>query len=448
MQREAVVAVIGRPNVGKSSFFNALAGERISITHDQPGVTRDRISTRIQWGGRSFMLIDTGGLDLLETEGLPLLMREQADLAVDTADLILFMVDVKAGLTAADQDIVAYLRKSGKTILLLVNKCDQIGDPPAEFFDFYQLGIPDVYAVSSAHRLGIGDVLDAIVAELPTSAAEEADGAIRVAIVGRPNAGKSSLLNRLAGEERAIVSDMAGTTRDAIDFPIHNDAGDFIFVDTAGLRRRSRIREEIERFSNVRALAAVSRADVCLLVLDAEDGVTEQDAKIAGYIEKAGKACLILVNKWDKIHAGNDSERDFRARIAESLAFIAYAPVLFISALTGRRCRDIYGKIKTVYAETTKRIATPVLNALVADAQVRVPPPQYKGRRLKISYVTQCASAPPCFLLFVNDKGLLHFSYERYLENRFREAFSFEGAPIRLLLREKGNVDERGPQRA
>lgn len=436
--REAVVAVIGRPNVGKSSFFNYIAKQRIAIVDDWPGVTRDRIYARVEWLGRPFTLIDTGGIE--PAQDLPLLkqMRAQAELAIETADAVLLMVDVKAGMTAADQDIANMLRKVDKPLFLVVNKCDTPGALPQQAYEFYNLGLGELYPVSALHGLGMGDLLDAVAHVLPAAEEEEdAPGAIRVAIIGKPNAGKSSLFNRLAGEERAIVSDLAGTTRDALDSRVKNAYGDYLFIDTAGLRRKSRVSDAVERYSILRAVAAVERADVCLILIDAETGLSEQDTKVAGIAHNAGKASIFVINKWDLVHKDEKTQARYKEEILARFPFMAYAPVLFISALTGQRCMNVYTAVNEVYAQACKRIPTGVLNDFIAEIQAIVPAPQYKGRRLKIAYATQVAVQPPEFLLFVNSTELLHFSYDRYLENQFRRSFGFSGTPIRLTLREK-----------
>ncbi len=436
--RDAVVAVIGRPNVGKSSFFNYIAKQRIAIVDDQPGVTRDRIYARVEWLQQRFTLIDTGGIE--PASDMPLLkqMRIQADIAIETADVVLLMVDVKDGMTAADQDIATMLRKAAKPIFVVVNKCDTPGPMPQQAYEFYNLGLGEVYPVSSLHGLGIGDLLDAVVDALPPLTEEDqVESGIRVAIIGKPNAGKSSLLNRLAGEDRAIVSDMAGTTRDTLDSVVENEFGRYVFIDTAGMRRKSKISDAVERYSIMRAVAAVERADVCLVMIDAESGISEQDTKVAGLAHNAGKATIFVVNKWDLIEKENDTQEKFRLSLLSRFAFMDYAPVLFISALTGQRCMQIYQSVNEVYAEATKRISTGVLNEFIAEVQAMVPAPQYKGKRLKIAYATQVAVQPPEFILFVNSTELLHFSYDRYLENQFRKNFGFAGTPIRLTLREK-----------
>lgn len=442
--KDAIVAVIGRPNVGKSSFFNFIAKQRIAIVDDQPGVTRDRIYARVEWLGQRFTLIDTGGIE--PASDMPLLrqMRIQADIAIKTADVVLLMVDVKDGMTAADQDIANMLRKSAKPVFVVVNKCDNPGHMPEQAYEFYNLGLGDIYPISSIHGLGIGDLLDVVVDALPVLPEEDAEeSGIKVAIIGKPNAGKSSLFNRLAGEDRAIVSDLAGTTRDALDSVVENDFGRFVFIDTAGLRRKSRIADDIERYSTMRAISAIERADVCLILIDAEDGVTEQDTKVAGLAHNAGKASVFVVNKWDLIEKETDTQENYKKDLLSRFAFMDYAPVIFISALTGQRCTQVYKYVNEVYEESNKRISTGILNDFIAEIQAMVPAPQYKGKRLKIAYATQVAVQPPEFILFVNSTELLHFSYDRYLENQFRKNFGFVGTPIRLTLREKSNRERK-----
>ncbi len=442
--KDAVVAVIGRPNVGKSSFFNYIAKQRIAIVDDQPGVTRDRIYARVEWLQQRFTLIDTGGIE--PANDLPLLkqMRIQADIAIETADVVLFMVDVKDGMTAADQDIANMLRKAAKPVFVVVNKCDNPGRMPEQAFEFYNLGLGDLFPVSSLHGLGMGDLLDAIAAALPeTDEDDDEETGIKVAIIGKPNAGKSSLFNRLAGEERAIVSEMAGTTRDALDSVVENSFGRYVFIDTAGFRRKSRITDSVERYSIMRAVAAVERADVCLIMIDAETGVTEQDTKVAGLAHNAGKGSIFVVNKWDLIEKETGTQEKFKLDLLGRFQFMDYAPVIFISALTGHRCTNVYKAVNEVYAEARKRITTGTLNDFIAEIQAMVPAPQYKGKRLKIAYATQVAVQPPEFILFVNSTELLHFSYDRYLENQFRKNFGFAGTPIRLTLREKSRSERK-----
>lgn len=439
----ALVAIVGRPNVGKSTFFNFLAGRRISIIDDTPGVTRDRVYTDIEWLNHHLTLIDTGGIEPESNDDLLINMRAQAQVAIDTCDVILFVVDIKTGLHASDTDIATMLRKSGKTVILVVNKCDTPGDPPADIYEFYQLGFDDVQAISAVHGLGMGDLLDLVVDKLPPEAlTDEIDEALSVAIVGKPNAGKSSLLNRIAGEDRAIVSPIAGTTRDPINTRIEADGQPYVFVDTAGMRRKSRIDDAIERYSIIRAIAAIERADVCLIMIDATEGVTEQDTKIAGLAHRNGKASIIVVNKWDLIEdKDTNTMANYTKQIRSDLIFMQYAPVLFISALNGQRTERILPLIKSVYEQSTRRIQTGVLNDLIGEVTAMHPAPQYKGRRLKISYVTQVAVQPPEFVLFVNSTDLIHFSYDRYLENEIRRAFGFEGTPIRLTFRNKDKND-------
>lgn len=439
----ALVAIVGRPNVGKSTFFNFLAGRRISIIDDTPGVTRDRVYTDIEWLNHHLTLIDTGGIEPESNDDLLVNMRAQAQVAIDTCDVILFVVDIKTGLHASDADIATILRRSGKPVVLVVNKVDTPGDPPSDIYEFYQLGFDDVLPISAVHGLGMGDLLDRVIEILPEHVlTEEIDPALSVAIVGKPNAGKSSLLNRIAGEERAIVSPIAGTTRDPINTRIEADGQPYVFVDTAGMRRKSRIDDAIERYSIIRAIAAIERADVCLLMIDATEGVTEQDTKIAGLAHKNGKASIIVINKWDLIEdKDTNTMANYTKMIREELIFMKYAPVIFISALSGRRTERILPMIKAVYEQSTRRIQTGILNDLIGEVTAMHPAPQYKGRRLKISYVTQVAVQPPEFVLFVNSTDLIHFSYDRYLENEIRRAFGFEGTPIRLTFRNKEKDD-------
>ena len=438
-----VVAIVGRPNVGKSSLFNTLYGERISIVADTPGVTRDRIYADIEWRGREFIMIDTGGIEPNQTDDVILTqMRLQAEIAIETADVILFMTDIKAGLTSSDEEIAVMLRKSGRPVVVAVNKVDYVGDPPAEFYEFYNLGLDNVCSISAAHRLGLGEMLDMLFEFFPEDT-EDSEGSdtIRVALIGRPNAGKSSLANRMIGQERSIVSDIAGTTRDSIDTEIINDYGKYTIVDTAGMRKKSRIEDVIERYSMVRALSAIERADVCLILIDAEKGITEQDTRVAGLAHDSGKASIIVVNKWDLIDKKTGTLEQMTKIVKDRLAFMSYAPVVFISAMTGQRVDKLYSLINTVHENSLKRLTTGVLNQMISDAVTMVPTPQDKGRHLKIYYGTQVAVNPPTFALFVNDKELSHFSYERYLENQIRSNFGFEGVPIRLLLRNKKGDD-------
>ena len=435
-----VVAVVGRPNVGKSTLFNKLIGQRLAIVKDTPGVTRDRIFAPCEWAGRTFMLADTGGIEPRADDVILAHMRHQAQLAIEQADVIVLVTDVTAGVTANDADVSAMLQRSGKPVVLCVNKCDRVGDPPAEFYEFYNLGLGDPIAVSSVHGHGTGDLLDAVLEYLPpeTEEVEERD-TIRVAVIGRPNAGKSSLVNAIAGEERSIVSDIAGTTRDAIDSEIHNEHGDFVFVDTAGLRRKSKVEDDVERYSVLRAQMAVERADVCVIVLDGTVGFTEQDSKVAGLAQEQGKACIIAVNKWDAVEKDDKTMSNMRKQLEIDFSFMAYAPFIFISAKTGQRLNRLFELIKYVHQQNCTRIATGMLNDLLALATARVQPPTDKGKRLKIYYVTQATTKPPTFVFFVNNAELFHFSYQRYLENQIRETFGLEGTPIRFIIRERSD---------
>ena len=435
-----VVAIVGRPNVGKSSLFNALYGERISIVHDTPGVTRDRIYAQATWRDREFLMIDTGGIEPESDDIILKNMRLQAEIAIETADVIVFMCDLKTGVTAADEDISVMLRKAQTPVVLAVNKVDAVGDPPPEFYEFYNLGLDTVIPVSAAHRLGLGDLLDAVFENFPEeSENEEDDGTIRVALIGRPNAGKSSLSNTMLGQDRSIVSDIAGTTRDSIDSEIENKYGKFTIVDTAGMRKKGRIEDEIEKYSMVRALAAVDRSDVCIILIDASVGITEQDTRVAGIAHNAGKGCIIAINKWDLIEKTTGTLEAMEKIVRDKFAFMDYAPVLFISAKNGQRIDKLFETIVTVNGNSNKRLTTGVFNDMLAEAIMQVPTPQDKGKHLKIYYGTQVAVKPPTFALFVNDKELSHFSYERYIENQIRRNFGFEGVPIRLYLRNKND---------
>lgn len=432
------VAVVGRPNVGKSTFFNFLAGERISIVDDTPGVTRDRIYTEVEWLNRRFSLIDTGGIEPRTDDVLLKQMRIQAELAIETADVILFMVDLHSGLQAADSDIANMLRKAKKPVIVAVNKCDRVGDTPPEAYEFYNLGLGDIYPVSAVHGLGMGELLDAIVAHFPPVDEEgDENKPIKICLIGKPNAGKSSLTNRLVGQERAIVSPISGTTRDALDTPISNEFGNYIIIDTAGLRKKARIDDQLERYSMLRALAAIERSDVCLILIDAVDGITEQDTKVAGYAHNAGKASIFVINKWDAVEKETGTMEQYTRILHDRFAYMPYAPVLFLSALTGARCEKLFPLVNEVYEQANRRLTTGMLNDLIGEAQAMVPAPQDKGRRLKIQYATQVGVAPPEFLLFCNDKDLMHFSYERYLENQLRKNFGFTGTPIRFIVRSR-----------
>ena len=435
---EPIVAVVGRPNVGKSTLFNKLTGKRISIVDDTPGVTRDRIYAKAEWNNRAFMLVDTGGIEPKTDNTLLLQMREQAMLAVESADVIVLVTDVTTGVTANDEAVGALLRKSGKPVILCVNKCDSLGDPPAQFYEFYNLGLGDPVGVSSVHGHGTGDLLDRIFEELQQiPEVEEEEDRICVAVIGKPNVGKSSLINKLTGENRSIVSDMAGTTRDAIDSPIENKYGKFLLIDTAGIRRKSRVDDPVEKYSVLRSYMAVDRSDVCLILIDATVGFTEQDSKVAGYAHEQGKACVIAVNKWDAVEKETGTLEQFRKKLENDFSFMSYAPFVFISAKTGQRLDKMFEMMVAAVAENKKRIPTGQLNDLLADATTRVQPPTDKGRRLKIYYMTQAATAPPTFVLFCNRADLFHYSYQRYIENRIREVFGFVGTPIRMQIRER-----------
>lgn len=433
------VAVVGRPNVGKSTLFNKITGKRISIVEDTPGITRDRIFADAEWLGKEFTLIDTGGIEPRTDDIILSQMRRQASLAVDMADVILFMVNVKDGLTAADSDVAAMLMKSGKPVILVCNKVDNPGNPPMEAYEFYNLGMGDPVMVSSVHGLGVGDLLDMVVSYFPENKEEaEEENVIKVAVAGKPNAGKSSLVNKILGEERVIVSDIPGTTRDAIDSEVTVDEQKYIFIDTAGMRKRGKINENVERYSVVRALNAVDRADVCIIMVDANEGVTEQDTKIAGYIHEQGKASIIAVNKWDIVEKETNTMTEFKKRLKEGFNFMMYAPPIFISAKTGLRIDKLFPLINQVKEQNERRISTGVLNDVINDAIALVQPPSDKGKRLKIYYATQASTKPPTFILFVNNAELAHYSYIRYLENKIRETFGFEGTPIKFIVREKG----------
>ena len=436
-----IVAIVGRPNVGKSTLFNKLIGERRSIVEDLPGVTRDRIYADAEWNSKKFLLVDTGGIEPKSEDTILKQMRNQAEIAVASADVIVFMCDIRAGLLADDRDIAIMLKKSGKPIVLVVNKVDKVGDVPFEFYEFYELGFErEPIAISSLHGSGTGDLLDAVIEECKFDEEEELDdGIINVAVIGKPNAGKSSIINRMCGEERVIVSDIAGTTRDAVDTKIENQHGVYNFIDTAGIRRHSKVEDRIEKFSVIRANMAVERADVCLLMIDANDGVTEQDERIAGIAHEAGKAVIIVINKWDSVEKDNNTVNQYTKDVRIALSYMPYAPIIYVSALTGQRCAQIYELINQVYAESRKRISTGVLNDLLNDATTRVQPPSDKGKRLKVYYMTQTSVAPPTFVIFCNSEELFHFSYRRYLENCIRDAFGFNGTPIRMVIRQRGD---------
>ena len=440
-----LVAIVGRPNVGKSMLFNKLTGQRTSIVEDTPGVTRDRIYGSCEWCGRSFSLVDTGGIEPDTDSDMLKFMRRQAEIGIELADAIIMVADVRSGVTAADQDVATMLRKSGKPVALAVNKCDSTGLVNPDAFEFYSLGIGDLFETSAVHGHGTGDLLDWVLENIPEDDGdEEEDDVIKVAIVGKPNVGKSSLLNRILGEERVIVSNVAGTTRDAIDSYFENESGKYCFIDTAGMRRKSKVDDAIEKYSNMRSISAIERADVCLILIDANDGVTEQDTKIAGLVHEAGKAAILVVNKWDAVeNKETNTMRDMEAKVRQGLSYMLYAPVLFISALTGARVDKLFQMIQDVYAQNTMRITTGALNSLLADATARVQPPTDKGRRLKIYYMTQASSKPPHFVIFCNDARLFHFSYQRYLENQIREVFGLQGTPVRITIRQKGDKEEQ-----
>lgn len=437
-----IVAVIGRPNVGKSTLFNKIAGKRISIVEDTPGITRDRIYADAEWCGHEFTLIDTGGIEPAANDIILSQMREQAGMAIDMADVILFMVNVRDGMTAADKEVAAMLQKCGRPVILVCNKIDNPGNPPIEMYEFYNLGIGEPKPVSSIHGLGVGDLLDEIVSYFPDeSGTAEEENIIKVAVVGKPNAGKSSLINRILGENRVIVSDIAGTTRDAIDSAYEFDGQKYVFIDTAGMRKRGKINENVERYSVARALGAVDRADVCLIMIDAQEGITEQDTKIAGYVHESGKASVIVVNKWDLIEKETNTMKNFKNKVKEGFNFMMYAPSVYISAVTGLRVDSLFDMIKSTLAENSKRISTGVLNDVINEAIAMVQPPSDKGKRLKIYYATQAGTKPPTFVLFVNNAELAHYSYIRYLENQLRAKFGFEGTPIKFIIREKNKKD-------
>lgn len=433
-----IVALIGRPNVGKSTFFNYILGERKSIVEDTPGVTRDRIYGEAEWNGRKFTLIDTGGIEPDSEDEILVQMRRQATLAMEMADVIVFITDIKQGVTASDYEVATMLRKTRKPIILVCNKADRIGEVPSELYEFYNLGLGDPFPVSSLNQLGTGDVLDAMISHFPPEEenAEEGD-TIRVAIIGKPNAGKSSLINKLLGEERLIVSNIAGTTRDAIDSPLENEYGKYVFIDTAGIRKKSKIDESIEKYSIVRALHAIEQADVCVLVIDATEGVTEQDTKIAGEAHEAGKGMIILVNKWDAVSKETGSLENYTKDVYTKLAYLTYAPILFVSAKTGQRLDKLFPLINSVNEQNAMRVKTSSLNDVMNEAVTLVQPPSDKGRRLKIYYATQASTRPPTFVVFCNNAKLFHFSYQRYLENQLRKNFGFQGTPVRIIIREK-----------
>ncbi|MCC8357151.1 MAG: ribosome biogenesis GTPase Der [Oscillospiraceae bacterium] len=437
-----LVAIVGRPNVGKSHLFNRLAGRRLSIVEDTPGVTRDRLYAPCEWAGRSFDIVDTGGIEPNTSNEILLFMREQAMLAIDAADVIVLVTEIGTGITAADQDVANMLQRSGKPVVLAVNKMDATGPNDPAFYEFYNLGLGDPIPGSAVHGHGTGDLLDACVAHFPPPEEEEDDpDVVRVAVIGKPNVGKSSLINRLLGENRVIVADMPGTTRDAVDTPLENQYGSYLFIDTAGIRRKSKVNDRVEKFSVMRAQLAIERSDVCLIMLDAREGVTEQDTKIAGLAHEAGKASIIVVNKWDLVEKETNTMERMRQAVKRDLSFMDYAPVLFISCLTGQRTGRIFEMINNVNEQASMRISTGTLNNVLADAQARQQPPTDKGRRLKVYYMTQTGVKPPHFVIFCNSRELFHFSYQRYIENRIRAAFGLEGTPVKLTIRQKGDQE-------
>lgn len=434
-----VVAIVGRPNVGKSTLFNKLVGARLSIVDDKPGVTRDRIYGDCEWLGHRFLLVDTGGIEPRADDVILSQMRAQANIAIATADVIVLVTDLRSGVVATDQDVANMLQKSGKPVILCVNKCDSVGAPDPEFYEFYNLGMGDPIAVSAVHGHGTGDLLDAVIAYFPPeSEEEEEDDTIKVAVIGKPNVGKSSLINRISGQERAIVSDIAGTTRDATDTRIENQYGKFTFIDTAGIRRKSKVTDAIEKYSIIRARTAVERANVCVIMIDATEGFTEQDSKVAGIVLDQGKGCIVVVNKWDAVEKDGNTMREYKEKLAVDFAFMKFAPFVFISAKTGQRVDRLFEQIAYVYAQSTMRISTGKLNEILGAATARVQPPTDKGKRLKIYYMTQASVCPPTFVFFVNNAQLFHFSYQRYLENQIREVFGLEGTPVRFIIRERG----------
>lgn len=439
---QPVVAIVGRPNVGKSALFNKLSGQRLSIVEDTPGVTRDRLYATVEWVGKKVTLIDTGGIEPNTDDIILKQMRFQAQIAIDTADVIIMMTEIHSGVTAADREIASMLHRSKKPIVLCVNKMDSVGEPPAEYYEFYTLGLGDPIAVSSLHGLGTGDLMDEVYSHIDFDEFEdEEDGIIKVALIGKPNVGKSSLLNHIIGEERSIVSDIPGTTRDAVDSPVENEYGKFRIIDTAGIRKKKKVNDTIEKYSVLRSYMAVDRADVCVIMLDAAEGVTEQDTKIAGYANDQGKALVVAVNKWDIVEKETNTMEKMRKAILNDFAFISFAPIQFISAKTGQRVDKLFELICASYQNNTKRVTTGQLNDMLTDATTRVQPPSDKGKRLRIYYMTQASVAPPTFVFFVNKKDLFHFSYQRYLENQLRNTFGFEGSPIRFIVREKGEKE-------
>lgn len=437
-----LVAVVGRPNVGKSMLFNRLVGQRLSIVEDTPGVTRDRLYAECEWCGRKFDMVDTGGIEPTTDSEILLFMREQAQIAIDAATVIILVTDLRTGVTAADEDVARMLLRSGKPVVLAVNKADSTGATDVGVYEFYSLGLGDPIPTSAVHGHGTGDLLDECLKYFPPEEdEEEEDDSIKVALIGKPNVGKSSLINRILGEKRVIVSNVAGTTRDAVDSAFENKYGKYVFIDTAGIRRKSKVDERVEKFSVMRAQLAIERADVCLIMIDARDGVTEQDTKIAGLAHEAGKACIVVVNKWDLVDKETGTMEKMRKRIMNDLSFMSYAPIVFISALTGQRTDRLFELINFVNDQNSMRITTGMLNNVLADAQARVQPPTDKGKRLKIYYMTQTGTKPPTFVIFCNSKELFHFSYQRYIENQIRSVFGLEGTPINIIVRQKGDKE-------
>lgn len=438
-----VVAVVGRPNVGKSTLFNKLIGKRLSIVEDTPGVTRDRIYSKCEWRSREFMVVDTGGIESNTDDVILSQMRKQAEIAIERADVIVLVTDIRCGVTASDHDVANMLLKSGKPVVLAVNKCDTIGEPPAELYEFYNLGLGDPFPISSQHGNGTGDLLDEIFKYFPEDKTEDYDDEyVRVAVIGKPNVGKSSLINKISGEERAIVSNIAGTTRDATDTVIENEYGKFVFIDTAGIRKKSKVNEKIEHYSVLRAYMAVDRADVCVILIDAESGFTEQDSKIAGYAHEQGKASIIAVNKLDIVEKTGSTMKEYQTKLENDFSFMSYVPFLFISAKTGQRLNKLFEMIKFVKEQNSMRISTGMLNDVLSYATTRVQPPSDKGRRLKIYYMTQASTNPPTFVTFVNRSDLFHFSYQRYLENQIRSTFGLIGTPVKFVVRERNDKDK------
>lgn len=439
-----ILAIVGRPNVGKSTLFNKLTGKRLSIVEDTPGVTRDRIYSKCEWRNREFMIVDTGGIEPTSEDIILAQMRRQAQVAIEKADVIVFLTDIRCGVTADDYEVASMLQKSGKPIILAVNKCDSIGDPPPEFYEFYNLGVGDPIAVSAQHGHGSGDLLDEVFKYFPEGETDEYDEEyIKVAVIGKPNVGKSSLINRIAGEERVIVSDIAGTTRDATDTVIENENGKYVFIDTAGIRRKSKVTEKIEHYSVLRAYMAVDRSDVCVIVIDALVGFTDQDSKVAGYAHEQGKACIVAVNKWDAVEKDSNTMEEFTNDLKEKFSFMSYVPFIFISAKTGQRIDKLFPLINSVNSQNSMRITTGMLNDVLSYATTRVQPPSDKGRRLKIYYMTQASTKPPTFVVFVNRADLFHFSYQRYIENQIRQTFGLTGTPVRFVIRERDNSDTK-----